>query len=72
MQNPIDQSIFIDEDIAVVFHVNDLLIFNKSAKTRVAGRCGDTDGLSRVAVGSDRKQFFSSDSTKNKNESDPI
>ena len=27
---------------------------------------------SRVAVGSDWKQFFSSDPTKNKNESDPI
>ena len=26
----------------------------------------------RVAIGSDRKQFLSSDSTKNKNESDPI
>ena len=33
IQNPIDQSIFIDEDIAVIFHVNDLFIFNKSAKT---------------------------------------
>ena len=33
VQNPIDQSVFIDEDIAVVVHVNDLLIFNKSAKT---------------------------------------
>ena len=26
----------------------------------------------RVAIGSDRKQFFPSDPTKNKNESDPI
>ena len=33
IQNPIDQSVFIDEDIAVVAHVNDLLIFSKSAKT---------------------------------------
>ena len=33
MQNPIDQSVFIDENIAVVAHVNDLLIFSKSAKT---------------------------------------
>ena len=33
IQNPIDQSVFIDEDIAVIFHVNDLLIFNKSVKT---------------------------------------
>ena len=33
VQNPIDQSVFIDEDIAVVAHVNDLLIFNKSVKT---------------------------------------
>ena len=33
MQNPIDQSVFIDEDIAVIAHVNDLLIFNKSTKT---------------------------------------
>ena len=33
IQNPIDQSVFIDEDIAVVAHINDLLIFNKSAKT---------------------------------------
>ena len=29
IQNPIDQSVFIDEDIAVVAHVNDLFIFNK-------------------------------------------
>ena len=28
--------------------------------------------MPRVAIGSDRKQFFSSDPTKNKNESDPI
>ena len=33
MQNPIDQSVFIDEDIAVVAHIDDLLIFSKSAKT---------------------------------------
>ena len=33
IQNPIDQSVFIGENIAVVVHVNDLLIFNKSAKT---------------------------------------
>ena len=33
IQNPIDQSVFIDEDIVVIAHVNDLLIFNKSAKT---------------------------------------
>ena len=33
VQNPIDQSVFTDENIAVIFHVNDLLIFNKSAKT---------------------------------------
>ena len=28
--------------------------------------------MNRVAIGSDRKQFVSSDPTKNKNESDPI
>ena len=33
MQNPINQSVFIDENIVVIVHVNDLLIFNKSAKT---------------------------------------
>ena len=33
MQNPIDQSVFIDENIAVIVHVNDLLIFNKQIKT---------------------------------------
>ena len=33
MQNPIDQSVFIDEDIAVVAHIDDLLIFSKSAET---------------------------------------
>ena len=33
IQNPIDQSVFIDEDIAVVVHVNDLFIFSKLIKT---------------------------------------
>ena len=33
IQNPIDQWVFIGENIAVVAHVNDLLIFNKSVKT---------------------------------------
>ena len=33
IQNPIDQSVFIGEDIVVIVHVNDLFIFNKSVKT---------------------------------------
>ena len=33
IQNPIDQSVFIGEDIVVVAYVNDLFIFNKSVKT---------------------------------------
>ena len=33
MQNPVDQSIFIDQDIAVVAHVDDIIIFNKNAET---------------------------------------
>ena len=33
VQNPVDQSVFIGEDIAVVAHVDDLLIFSKSVKT---------------------------------------
>ena len=33
MQNPINQSVFTDENIVLIVHVNDLLIFSKSAKT---------------------------------------
>ena len=51
----------------ILFIICDASVFLFFMTTRVFSAL-----ITRVAIGSDRKQFLSSDPTKNKNESDPI